>query len=346
MHRPSIRGARLGRGLALAALPLALVVAACGAAAPSAPAAADGYTAASKVFDAPLDRVKVNVGVTTTGSDAIEIKPEAIELVVDQASGKGSVHLSIPSKALGSDAAALGALGGGDTIDIDALFDGQGLYVKSPLAAAVLPFLAMQGVQVPTGDLSGWLKLGTAEELSGITGMLGAMPEASDNPANELKDLDPAALKQKLEDAGVTVTVVGQEQRNGVNSEHLLLNVDLKKLEASDLAGQLPTDQLPGLGDAAASGTLSADVWLDAATGRPNEIALHAARRHGQGRDHGPHQRSGRRLARRAGVVRGSADRAAHRAAAPAVRRSAEQPHPVTPSGRSRPARSSMRSVS
>ena len=277
MNRTSIRGTRLRRGLALAALPLALVVAACGAATPSAPAAADGYTSASKVFDAPLERVKINVGVTATGDEAIEIKPEAIELVIDQSTGKGSVHLSIPAKALGSDAAALGALGGGDTIDIDALFDGQGLYVKSPLAATLLPFLAMQGMQLPSGDLSGWLKLGTAEELSGITGMMGQIPESSDNPANELKDLDPAQLQQKLEDAGVTVTVVGQEQRNGVNSTHLLLNVDLKKLEASDLAGKLPTDQVPGLGDAAANGTLSADVWLDAASGRPNEIAIHAA---------------------------------------------------------------------
>ena len=280
MNLPSIRGGRLRRGLAFAALPFALVVAACGSATPSAPTAApvaDAYTAAGKVFDAPLDRVKINVGVTATGDEAIEIKPEAIELVIDQSTGKGSVHLSIPAAALGSDAAALGALGGGDTIDIDALFDGQAVYVKSPLAATLLPFLAMQGMQLPSGDLSGWLKLGTAEELSGITGMLGEMPDSSANPANELKDLDPAELQQQLEDAGVTVTVVGQEQRNGVDSTHLLLNVDLKKLEASGLADQLPTDQLPGLGDAAASGTLSADVWLDAATGRPNEIAIHAA---------------------------------------------------------------------
>jgi hypothetical protein len=279
MHLPSIRGIRLRHGVALATLPLALVVAACGATptAPTAAPVADAYTAAGKVFDAPLDRVKINVGISATGDEAVEIKPDAIELVVDQAAGKGSLHLSIPADALGSDAAALGALGGGDTIDIDALFDGQAVYVKSPLAATLLPFLAMQGMQLPSGDLSGWLKLGTAEELSGITGMLGEMPDSSANPANELKDLDPAELKQQLEDAGVTVTVVGQEQRNGVDSTHLLLNVDLEKLQASDLGGQLPTDQVPGLGAAAASGTLSADVWLDTTTGRPNEIAIHAA---------------------------------------------------------------------
>ncbi len=144
MNLPSIRGARLRRGLAFAALPLALVVAACGSATPSAPTAApvaDAYTAAGKVFDAPLDRVKINVGVTATGDEAIEIKPEAIELVIDQTTGKGSVHLSIPAAALGSDAAALGALGGGDTIDIDALFDGQGRVREEPAGghAAAVP---------------------------------------------------------------------------------------------------------------------------------------------------------------------------------------------------------------
>ena len=269
------RGRRLRRGVALAALPLALVVAACGSATPSAPPATDAYQVTSKVFDAPMDRVKVNVGVTTTGSEAVEIKPDAIQVIVDTKAGKGSLHLSLPSKALGSQGASLGALGGGDTIDIDALFDGQGLYVKSPLAATLLPLLATQGVQVPAGDLSGWLKLGTAEELGGFMGMVGGA-ESSANPG-DLKDLSPEELKSKLEEAGVTVTVVGREQRNGVDSDHLLLNIDLKKLEASDLAKQLPADQLGALGGAASDGTLSADVWLDAANGRPNEIALHAA---------------------------------------------------------------------
>jgi hypothetical protein len=100
--------------------------------------------------------------------------------------------------------------------------------------------------------------------------------EASADPG-QLKDLSPEDLKKELENAGVTVTVVGREQRNGVDSDHLLLNVDLKKLEASDLGKQVPSDQLGALGGAAANGTLTADVWLDAANGRPNEIALHAA---------------------------------------------------------------------
>ena len=278
MHHASRNpGGRVRRALGLAVMPLALVVAACGSAAPTAPPAADAYEVAGKAFDAPWERVKINVGVTSTGADAVDIKPEAIELIVDTSAGKGSLHLSLPAKALGSQGASLGALGGGDTLDIDALFDGQAIYVKSPLAATLLPFLAMQGVQVPSGDLSGWLKLGTATELGGLFGAMGDVPDASDVPVGELKDLDAAGLKAKLEEAGVSVTFVGREQRNGVDSDHLLLNVDLKQLQASDLAKELPADQLSGLAGAAASGTLTADVWLDASNGRPNEIAIHAA---------------------------------------------------------------------
>jgi hypothetical protein len=265
-------------GPVLAALAaFALVVAACGAAAPTAPAVADPYEVTSTVFDAPMERVKVNVGVTVSGSETVEIKPEAIELVVDTTAGKGSLHLSLPADALGEDAAALGALGGGDTIDIDALFDGEGLYVKSPLAATLLPFLSMQGIPVPSGDLSGWLKLGTAEEFAGIAGGMGQVPDASALPSGDLKELSAADLKQKLEESGVTVTLVGREERNGVQSDHLLVTVDLKKLQESELAKELPADQLSGMAGAAANGTLTADVWLDASNGRPNEIAIHAA---------------------------------------------------------------------
>ena len=269
----------LRRRLALAAMPLALVVAACGAApATTAPAAADAYEVAGTAFDAPLDRVKVQVGVTTTGSDAITIPPEAIEVVVDTKAGKGSLHLALPVAALGDQASSLSALGvTGDTLELDAIFDGQGLYVKSPIASKILPLLMLQSGQTPAGDLTGWLKLGTAQELEGMVGALGAMPSASAGPADELKNLDPAQLKQKLEEAGVIVTYVGTEQRNGVEAEHLTLTVDPAKLAASDIAKQLPADQLNQITGAAGAGSLSADVWLDKATGRPAEIDIHAA---------------------------------------------------------------------
>jgi hypothetical protein len=267
------------RRLALAAVPLALVIAGCGAApATSTPAAAaDAYAVAGTAFDAPLDRVKVNVGVTTTGSNAVTIPPEAIQVVVDSKAGKGSLHLALPVAALGDQAASLGALGvTGDTLELDAIFDGQGLYVKSPLASKVLPLLMLQSGQAPSGDLTGWIKLGTAQELGGLLGGLGATPGGSPAGMDELKNLDPAKLKEKLDQAGVTVTYVGSEQRNGVDAEHLTLTVDPKKLAASDIGKQLPSGQLGQIAGAAGSATLTADVWLDKATGRPAEIDIHA----------------------------------------------------------------------
>ena len=270
---------RVRRGLALVAVPVALVVAGCSSApATTAPAAAaDAYTVAGTVLDAPLDRLKIQVGVTTTGENAVTIPPEAIEVVVDTKAGKGSLHLALPVAALGDQAASLGALGvTGDTLELDAVFDGQGLYVKSPIASKVLPLLMLQSGQVPAGDLSGWLKLGTAQEFEGLLGGLGAMPSGSAGPVDELKNLDPAALKQKLEEAGVVVTYVGPEQRNGVDAEHLTLTLDPAKLAASDIAKQLPAGQLGQIAGAAGSETLTADVWLDKATGRPAEIDVHA----------------------------------------------------------------------
>ena len=305
---------RVRRGLALVAVPVALVVAGCSSApATTAPAAAaDAYTVAGTVLDAPLDRLKIQVGVTTTGENAVTIPPEAIEVVVDTKAGKGSLHLALPVAALGDQAASLGALGvTGDTLELDAVFDGQGLYVKSPIASKVLPLLMLQSGQVPAGDLSGWLKLGTAQEFEGLLGGLNAMPSGSAGPVDELKNLDPAQLKQKLEEAGVVVTYVGPEQRNGVDAEHLTLTLDPAKLAASDIAKQLPAGQLGQI--AGAAGVGDADRRRVARQGdrparrdrRPRD------RRLGQDRHHDPRERSRRRLADGAGAVHGGPDRPA-----------------------------------
>ena len=84
------------------------------------------------------------------------IPPEAIEVVVDTKAGKGSLHLALPVAALGDQAASLGALGvTGDKLELDAIFDGQGLYVKSPIASKVLPLLMLQSEadkRCPSGD--------------------------------------------------------------------------------------------------------------------------------------------------------------------------------------------------
>ncbi len=270
----SRHGRRLGF-LAATGAGLALVVAACGgsAATPTPAAPADAYSVVSKAVAAPMDKVKVNVGLTTTGgSSPITIDPKSIEVVADTTAGKGTFHLSLPKAALGSDASALPITG--DTIDLDVLFDGQAIYVKSPLLATFLPLLLSQSGQQVPGDLTGWIKLGTADELGGLLSGLGAGAGAgaSAQPSMPaMASMTPDELKQQLEDAGITVTFVGTEQHNGADADHLTISVDPTKLEASDLFKQVPAAQLGQLKDLAGKGTVSGDVWFDHASGRLSE---------------------------------------------------------------------------
>ncbi len=274
-----IRGRRFGRpGLLL--LLVMLVAAACGASATPSPSPADAYQTAGRAFQAPMDQVKVQLGIQSTGgSSDISIDPSAIQLVLDTKAGKASVHLSLPVAALGSDATQLQILGvTGDTLDLDVIYDGTALYAKSPLAATLIPMLTAQSGQPITGDLTGWLKLGTADDFAAIADSLGGMasaaPDASAMPS-PLAGLDPAQLKSELESSGVTLSYVGTESRNGADSDHLTATVDPSKLASSPLANQIPS-QLGQLQNMASGDTLSADLWLDRSDGRLNEVDLHA----------------------------------------------------------------------
>jgi hypothetical protein len=256
-------------GLVFAALAvLALVVAACGAASatPTPAPSSDAYSVVSKAVAAPMDRIKVNVGIKTTGGKTpMTIDPKQIEVVADTKAGKGTFHLSLPKSALGSDGSALPIAG--DTLDLDVLFDGQAIYAKSPLAATFLPLLLSQSGQQVPGDLTGWIKLGTAEELGGLVSGLAAGASAQPSiPA--VASMTPDQIKQKLEEAGITVTYVGAEQHNGIDADHMTVTVDPSKLENSDIAKNVPGGQLGQLKDLAGSGTLSGDLWFDRSTGR------------------------------------------------------------------------------
>ena len=281
MDRTIVTGSRRGRRLGfLSAVGagLALVVAACGAstATPTPAPPADAYAVVSKAVSAPMDKVKLNVGLTTTGASPVTIDPKSIELVVDTKAGKGSFHLSLPKSIAGSSASALP----GDTIDLDVLFDGQAVYAKSPLAATFLPLLLSQtGQQVP-GDLTGWIKLGTAEELGGLVGGLaGGASAAPSTPA--MASFTPDQLKDELEKAGITVTLVGTEQHNGVDADHVTIAVDPSKLENSDITKNLPAGQLGQLKDLAGQGTLTGDLWFDHASGRLSEADINVADKSG-----------------------------------------------------------------
>jgi hypothetical protein len=254
---------------------LALLIAACGPTATATPTPVpDAASVVARAAAAPMDVVKVQVGVEATADgETISIEPSQIEAIVDTQNGKGSFHLSLPKAILGEDAAMLPVTG--DTIDVDVLFDGQALYLKSPLAATLLPMLLLQSGQPIPGDLSGWIKLGTAEELGGLAQGLGGMVVPSADPSvSPLASATPEEIEQQLADAGITITYVGIEQRNGVDSDHVKVDVDLEKLAASEFAAGVPSGQLEQLEGMAGSGTLSADAWFNRSTGQLNEIAI------------------------------------------------------------------------
>jgi hypothetical protein len=271
------RLARLGAPLAA----VALVLAACGGSSAT-PATTDPYEIAVRAIHAPMDQVQVEVGIKTSGTASdVTIDPGAIQIVADTKAGKASVHLSLPASALGSDLAPLAAMGGSSgTIDLDVLYDGQALYAKSPLAATLLPMLMSQSGQTISGDLTGWLRLGTAEDFASLAGGLGGLPGASGSPgasaSPNLASLDATQLKTQLDDSGVTLTYAGSESHNGANADHLTATVDQTKLSSGPLASQLPSQlgQVEGL---VGSQTLTADLWLDQSSGRLTELDLHGA---------------------------------------------------------------------
>jgi hypothetical protein len=122
MRRPSI----------LAAF-AAVVLAAC-AGAPTR-TVTDPYAVVQRALQTPWHQVQVNVGASVkSGGATVSLDPTAIQVVVDNDAGKGSVHVSLPTAALGIDAVTAGELGvTGSTLDVDALYDGSALYAKSPV---------------------------------------------------------------------------------------------------------------------------------------------------------------------------------------------------------------------
>jgi hypothetical protein len=272
------RRAGLAGAVALVGLLLATLLAACGGATTSPD---DPYAILARSLDANYDRIKVQLGLKTAGNPEgdITIEPGAIEFVVDSTAGTGSFRLALPVAALGAGAGGLAQMGiTGDTIDLEVLFDGEAVYAKSPLAAALLPMLMAQTGQTVEGDLTGWLQLGTVADFEAMGAALGAaVPSAApDASVPPIGDLDPAQLKADLEEAGVVVSFVGTEQRNGAESQHVAITVDWDKLASSEMATQLPADQLSQLQGLAGAANVELDAWFDKASGALREIAITA----------------------------------------------------------------------
>ena len=150
---------------------------------------------------------------------------------------------------------------------MDLLFDGQGLYAKSPIAATLLPMLMAQSGTPLTGDLSGWIKLGTKDEFAALAGSLGGalpIPSPAADPANELASLDPAWLKQKLDEAGDHDDVrrhrAAQRRQRGRSRR---LPSTRRSSPPVSCAKEVPADRLKWFTNVANDGTMSADLWID-----------------------------------------------------------------------------------
>ena len=262
---------RLAPVLALI-LAFTAVVAACGGGTTS----SDPYQVLSNSMKSTLDPVQVNVGFEASdGTTTVTIDPSALAFVVDKAGKTGAVHVSIPATALGSDTTLFTMLGiTGSTLDVDVVYDGNALYGRSPLFATLLTALLQPSGDLPSGDLTGWLQLGTAADFADLAGTATgsgdvpsfAIPSAGDAPA----------LKTALEDAGITLKLAGTEQHNGADAYHLTVAIDSTKLLANGAFSSVTAAQLGDVSTALKAVTLSGDLWVDKASNNVVEFDGHA----------------------------------------------------------------------
>lgn len=257
---------------ALAGLVIVAALAGCGGS-----SAKDPYQLVFASKAATPDVMQVRIGLATVGgSTPIAIAPDAFKVTTDKISGKVRIQVDVPFASLGIPPAALAGLGvSGEKLALDVLYDGDALYANSPVLASTLTTLMTELGQTPTGQLTGWLKLGTKTEFEALAAGLGAGAGASMAPLPSVTD--GAGLKTQLESYGITLAYAGEETRNGVDSHHLTMAMDLAKLAQNPAFGSLNGTQLGQLGAMAGAVTISADWWLDKASGRNVEVDLHVA---------------------------------------------------------------------
>lgn len=237
-------------------------------------AASDPYELVRSSVQTAWSPVQINIGLTATaGGKTVTLDPKSIAIVVDSAGGKGAFHLSLSAASLEIPASALLQLGiTGDTIDFDVVYDGTALYAKSAVLKPLIQFVLGSSGKVPAGDLTGWLKLGTKEELAAFAAMgrAGVSPSVAPVP-------DAAGLKAALEEAGVTLTVVGAEKRNGVDAQHVKVAIDSAKLVNNPNFASGAGNQYAQVAAALKTLTISGDLWIDAGSKRVIETDFHGA---------------------------------------------------------------------
>ena len=245
-----------------------------GCASVAAPANAyDQLTTSVKTAWSP---VQVNVGLTVTAAGkTVALDPKDLAFVVDDATQTFALHASIPAKGFGIPDSALSKLGiDGDTVDFDVLYANDALYARGVFLKPMLKSILGPVGKLPSGDLTGWLKLGTKEELAALSALersAAGTPSASQGP------LDAGALRTSLDEIGLSLTTAGVEVHNGANAQHLKIAVDTAKLAANPdfVAGAGGnTAQVAAMASAV---TVSGDIWIDAGSNRVVESDLHVA---------------------------------------------------------------------
>jgi hypothetical protein len=280
---------RFGRAL-LATTVLALMVAGCGIG-----GGQDPYALLDRARSTGWDRVQVQLGFTLDVPNApggvmampshIQIDPSAVNAIIDTGTGQWHLTVSIPKGAGGIDPALLGLLGANfASLEAEVLFDGSHVYAKSSMLQGLLQQVPPGLASPIEGDLTGWLRLGSADDLQSVAGAgnpLGLLLFGAGLPALGALPLpapgDPGSLRQFIEDFGVVTEYKGAEQRNGREAHHVAAGLDFEKLARSQRFATLVNlgrDQLQGVADTARQVAVGSDIWFDKETGRLVDFQL------------------------------------------------------------------------
>jgi hypothetical protein len=294
MRRRSREESTVGRGLTrvvavLGIAALAFAASGCGNAQP-----ADPYVTLDRAISVGWQQVTANLGFAldvpaqnvdgfTTPATAIHVDPGMIQATIDTQTGRWHVATSIPLAALGMDQ-QLGPFGFNfGSIDVEALFDGTAYYAKSPLLPLYLQGALANAGSPIEGDLSGWVKLGTAEEFERLAGGglfplgLGDLGESIQLPLPSPGAT--AALQAFVEDLGIALVAAGRESNGGLEMDHLSATLNLAKLAESRTLASMTgfgKDQLQGVFDAAKQVSISAELWADTGAGRLRTLRIDA----------------------------------------------------------------------
>jgi len=285
-------GRRFSAGIAAVAIALALTAAACGNAQPANP-----YATLDRAITVGWQQVTLNLGVSidvpaqqldpdfTSPATSIHIDPAMIQASIDTQTGRWRFATSIPLGALGVDPQQLGPLGlTFQSVDFELLYDGAAYYAKSPLLPIYLQGILAGSGNPIVGDLTGWVRLGTAEEFAQVAGsgilqsIFGARLGGGPGVALPLPSAgSPEALQALIEDFGIALVGAGRESTDGLETEHVTATLNLAKLAESRTLATLTgfgRDQLQGIFDAANQVAITADLWADTSTGRLRTLRI------------------------------------------------------------------------